>query len=268
MKKLFYCALLITHCALLFSGCGAEKKIGAIKYPNVSEEAFIKFYEQTADSGQSNSKYIFFADLNSMAAALKAGQINEFAIYESLGNYLAMQNSEFEPVMPETILTDTFCCALREEDSDLKNELDEAILQISTDGTLADLVKIYLNEIAHGEEPPAVEMPAFYGGSTIYIGVTGTLPLLDYTRSDGQPAGFNTAILAEISKRIEKNFVLVPIDSGDRAEALTSRKVDVIFWEVIPQGQKNIPAAFDKPEGTILTQPYFSDTIVYIRLKQ
>lgn len=264
MKKIFLLILII----FLMTGCGEEKKVGTIKYQNVSEEAFIKFYEQAIDSRQANSKYIFFDDLNSMTAALKSGQINEFAIYESLGNYLVMQNGEFELVPNEPTLTDTFCCALREEDTDLKKELDEAILKISTDGTLADLVKTYINEIAHGEEPPAVEMPAFYDETMIYVGVTGTLPLLDYIRSDGQPAGFNTAVLAEISKRIEKNFLLVPIDSGDRAEALTSGKVDVIFWESVPQEQKNIPAVFDKPEGTILTKPYFSDEIVYVRLKK
>ena len=179
MKKIFAIMLMTV---LLMTGCGEEKKVGSIKYQNVSEEAFIKFYEQT--SGNSNTKYIFFDNLNAMTAALKAGEINEFAIYESLGNYLTMQNGDFELIQNEPIITDTFCCVLREDDADLKNELDEAILKISTDGTLADLVKTYINEIAHGEEPPAIEMPAFYGEPMIYVGVTGTLPLLDYVPTD------------------------------------------------------------------------------------
>ena len=110
-------------------------------------------------------------------------------------------------------------------------------------------------------------MPKFYNDTMIRIGITGDLPLLDYIRPDGIPAGFNTAILAEISKLIGKNFVLVQVDSGSRAIALTSGEVDVIFWAVVPQDNEILPKNFDVPEGVILTEPYFSDKIVHVKLR-
>ena len=48
-------------------------------------------------------------------------------------------------------------------------------------------------------------------------------------QNENSPAGFNTAVLAEISKRINKNFELVDIDSNARAVALTSKKLTLYF---------------------------------------
>ena len=53
---------------------------------------------------------------------------------------------------------------------------------------------------------------------------------MDYVAEDGSFAGFNTAILAEVGKRLEKNIELVQTDSVGRALALAQGKVDVVFW--------------------------------------
>ena len=108
-------------------------------------------------------------------------------------------------------------------------------------------------------------MPKFDGADTIKVGVTGDLPPLDFVNSDGTPAGFNTALLAEISKRIKKNIELVQVDSGARAAALTSGQVDVIFWVVVPEDDSR-PKNIDTPEGVSVTSPYYQDTVVDVNL--
>ena len=85
--------------------------------------------------------------------------------------------------------------------------------------------------------------------------MTGDLPPLDYVSEDGSPAGFNTAILAEIAKRLGKNIEVVDIDSGARAAALSSGQIDVIFW-------------VDKPEGVELSEPYFKDDVEHLQIKK
>lgn len=199
--------------------------------------------------------------------ALQSRQIDEMSIYESVAKYFVNHNQNFELMPQEPVLTDIFCCAMREEDAALKKEFDAAILQMSRNGTLSRLVKRYIAEVNFDDTPPIIRMPEFYNKSMIKIGVTGDLPMLDYIRPDGLPAGFNTAVLAEISQIIQKNFVLVQIESGERAIALTSGEVDVIFWAVVPDIKSGIPDDFDRPKGMIFTQPYFSDEIVHVRLK-
>ena len=98
--------------------------------------------------------------------------------------------------------------------------------------TLDTLVNEYISHPL--EIPPSVEMPKINGAETIKVGITGDLPTLDLVLADGTPAGFNTVVLAEISRRINKNIELVQINSGARAAALTSELVDVINRAVRP----------------------------------
>lgn len=262
MKKF----LLLVVLTLLLTGCGADNtiKIGTIKYLNVNEDALIKSYAPTKDANQYEP--IFFDNISGAVAALQAGQIDELSTYECVGNYLVYQNQNLVSTTNNPVLVDMFCCAMREEDTALKAEFDAAINEMNVDGTLTRLIKTYIHDANHGDNLTAIEMPAFYDDSMIKIGVTGDLPIFDYIRADNTPAGFNTAVLAEISKRIGKNFMLVQVDSGARAVALQSGEIDVIFWVVTPKEDRNLPKDFDKPEGVILTVPYFSDEIVHVKL--
>ena len=268
MKKFLPLLLVI----FLITGCGSDnvQRIGVIEYANVTEDAFNQYYNDFAKSHNENLiyKYIFFANMNSMIAALQSGQIDSMSAYETVAKYFVDSNPEFEYKIISPPLNDIFCCAMREEDVELRNEFDNAISTMIADGTLSALVKKYIAEINFRQTPPVFKLPEFYNDTMIKIGVTGDLPLFDYIRPDGIPAGFNTAILAEISRRIEKNFVLVQVSSGARAVALASGKVDVIFWSVLPEGTEFPPPDFDKPEGAILTKSYFADKIVQVKLRK
>lgn len=274
MKKFF---ALLTACALLLTGCNSdddEYKIGLIRHMNIAEEAIDKFYDQFEVGSQENHRYVVFNSMNEMTAALKSGQIDEIITYEVVGRYLAAHNWDFDCTPAKAGIADALCCAFRAKDVVLKKEFNDAIDGIITDGTLKVLVKTYLLDDSYSELSNAVDMPTFYSDefdddfeSPIRIGVTGDLPPLDYISDDGRPAGFNVALLSEVSRRIKKNFVLVPIKSGDRADALNSGKVDVIFWVIVPT-YDGVPIDIDKPEGIILTDPYFTDEIVQVRLKK
>ena len=273
MKQFF--ALLIMF-ALLVTGCDSndgEKKIGVIRHTNVTEDALEKAYERI-DPNHQKSRYVFFNSMTEMTAALQAEQIDEFATYEVVGNYLNVHNPNFEWTTNEPALADAFCCAMREEDTALKKQFNDAVDAIITDGTLKELVKFYIVDANHIDPPAAVEMPTFYFDEydeqyepPLKIGVTGDLPPLDYVRPDGLPAGFNTAVLSEISRRLKRNFLLVPIDGGARAFALTSKQVDVVFWVIVPT-YDGLPIDSDKPDGVILTDPFFTDEIVHVKLKK
>ena len=280
MKKIF--ALLMTFALLFVTGCGSqngekssaktELKLGTIKYMNATETLLDSYFEKAASrmaqtSSMRAPKHIFFDNMTSMVAALQSGQIDALSTYESVGKYLLAQNSSLELVtegIPQ--ISDSFCCAMLEENSALKKQFDKAILQLTADGTLKKLAETYITNL--NGEPPAVEMPKFDGADTIKIAVTGDLPPLDYISADGTPAGFNTAVLSAISQLVGKNFELVDIDSGARAAALTSGQVEVVFWVVVPENGGVIPSNFDTPDGVIVTEPYFTNEIVHVQMKK
>lgn len=257
MKKIFLLLLMI----LTVSGCGGEEKaetrtrIGMISQMNSTPEQAKQF--------TSGDQINFYDNFNSMQMALGSKNIDAIQTHGSVARYMAANNSDFVIKESQTVaLVDDFCCAMREQDVDLKNSFDAAISAMKADGTLNKLIDEYINYPL--EIPPSIELPAIDGAPTIKVGITGDLPPLDLVLVDGTPAGFNTAVLAEISKRIGKNIELVQIESGARAAALTSGLVDVIFWVIVPADDSQRPKDFDTPEGVAVTEPYYQDQVYYV----
>ena len=279
LKKIATLALTAIFAGALFTGCGQEnvpepalqvneKKLGMISKMNVSEtnyNSFLQKYEVRAGIKLSH-QVIFYDDLNSLQMGLQSKSIDEMSVYNSVGKYIISKNSQMEILNDHmSDFTDSFCFALRKEDSELKNSFDGAIKSMKDDGTLDNLVKTYITDLK--EDPPTVDIENISGADTIKVGITGDLPPLDLILSDGTAAGFNTAVLSEISKRIGKNIELVQIESGARAAALTSKKIDVIFWAIIPSNEI-LPSDIDKPESVEMTSAYYRDNVVHIELKK
>ncbi len=275
MKKIF--ALLMAFALLLITGCGGEKvsdsnkvKIGMITRLNASEENFEKFVEQVEETFKvsiASHKPVFFDNFNSMLAALQSGQIQEISTYTCVARYMIAKDPHYVLLKDHSLeFIDSFCFGVREDDTELKDSLNMVIKEMQDDGTLGKLAKEYITDIKTDGEPTAIELPHFDSAQTIKVAVTGDLPPLDYVSADGKPAGFNTAVLAEIGKRMLKNIELVNVDSGARAAALTSKQADVVFWAIVPVSEI-IPADSDKPAGMELTAPYYKDKVVHVGFK-
>lgn len=281
MKK-----LLATICAasLLMVGCGDEKPsepaqnsgkatIGVIAHINASETEYNEYMQKLEKSyfppqAHLNANYKYFDKLNDMQLALEANQIDMLSTYQKVANYMLQGSDDKEILPPEKILSDSFCFAVREGDRMLQNALNKAIKAMADDGTLARLSKTYIIDIKNGVEPPAVPITPIDGADTIKVAVTGDLPPFDMVLADGTPAGFSTAVLAEISKRINKNIELVSVDSAARAAILSSKGADVVFWVAVPKNSNLIPTNIDKPVGIAVTEPYYHDNIAHLGLKK
>ena len=283
MKKIF---TLLMICALvLLTGCGdsqgdgdkkpidkdaAKIKLGMITRLNVSEENFgdfMKKVEDTLDVKIASHKPIFFDSLPQMQAALQSSQIDEISTYRSVARYLLAKDNHYQVLKDHSLeFIDSFCFALRSDDKELLATLNKVIEDMQSDGTLDKLTKEFITDINAEHDPPVIDLPHFDGADTIKVAVTGDLPPLDFVSAEGKPAGFNTAVLSDISKRINKNIELVQVESGARAAALTSKQVDVVFWAIVPISEI-IPDDSDKPEGVAVTEPYFKDKIVHMVFK-
>ncbi len=270
---------------MLITGCGGSSgennknnsdktvvKLGTIKYLNVTETLFNAYFEKSATRMNQTKdiyapRHIFFDNMTSMAAALGAKQIDGISTYKSVGNYLVANNSEFaidENYVPK--VADSFRFAMLEENAELKDDFDAAILKLTADGTLDKLIDTYIKNVKTDEASETIKLPHFKGVDTIKVAVTGDLPPMDYVSADGQATGFNVALLAEISKIIGKNFELIHVDSGARATALISGQVGVVFWVAVPVDTSIIPANWDILDGVIVTKPYFTDEVTHVKL--
>lgn len=97
---------------------------------------------------------------------------------------------------------------------------------------------------------------------TIRVVVTGDLPPVDYIGEDGVPAGFNTAVLAEIGRRLGVNIELVSAHTGARSLALSSHVADAVFWYMMDM-PGTVP---DAPDGVLFSEPYLDwDLWLHVR---
>ena len=277
LKKIFALMLACLLTAAIFAGCGEEKKdspvvkIGMLEHLNASEIEFNGFMKSIAETFALNTpahEVTYFTNLNTMVMALESGQIDEISTYKPVADYLIARYPKIEILEGHTLeFIDAFCFALRAEDTELRDAANNAILEMRNDGTLDKLTKEYITNVKGDSNTVAVDFNNFEGAETIRIAVTGDLPPLDLVSADGSPAGFNTAVLAELGKRLQKNINIVQVDSAARAAALTSKQADIVFWAIVPVSEI-IPANADKPDGIELTSPYYRGRIVHIGLKK
>lgn len=143
------------------------------------------------------------------------------------------------------------------------NHMRNAHRIIKVDKTLAALQMEYV--VNPGvKKPKAVEFAKFEGAETIKVAVTCDLPPIDYVDAERTAAGFNTAILSEIGKRLKMNVELFDIDSGARASSLSSKRSDVVFWFQVRAGEEIQP---DVPNSVILSESYY-DWTKYLHIRK
>jgi ABC-type amino acid transport substrate-binding protein len=256
----------------------------------------------------------YYDSLDAMMMASNAGEIDVIETLQSVAEYICANNDGYllaleydlekertpfvERVM-SGISRHDLSFMMMEDHAGLCAEFNAAISAMKEDGTLDRLVQEQIKDLIAGGEISPIKMEKIDGAPTITVAVTGCLPPMDYVDAQGRPAGFNTAVLAEISKRIGKNIDTVVVDSMGRAAALASGAVDAVFWtrgnssadrviSLSAEDQKKeaeefmsqIPAkgledvkdpaeakmrvtsvmgTGDRPEGTVVTDPYFSD---------
>ncbi len=269
----------------LFTGCGGDSggdkpvstsdvsqvKLGMITHLNATENQLGENYNKLVDkAGLKGARYSpkFYDSLRAMQMGIESGEVKEVSLYKCVTDYVVANNDKFELVANDVFnnIKDSFCFAVRKDDAQLKADLDKVVDEMTADGTLVNLVSDYIVKVSKGQAPPKVDIPKIDGTPTIKVGITGDLPPLDLILPDNSPAGFNTAMLAEIAKRLGRNVEVVNIESGARATALASKQIDVIFWAVVPKGDA-LPADVDKPEAVEFSAPYFEDSVAHVKLK-
>ena len=263
MKKIISLSLvLMLLLGILAVSAIAEETtlVGALSYLNMSEDdegtlglAFRRVPVKilalhgvlTGDSETQPSDHLTYQhydSLNAMLLGLDSGEVKAISVPYYTAKYLCSTNSkvklkrEYHPENAKGLsdwalarLCDGYSFMLKEENTALRDEFDAQIKAMKEDGTLQKLVDEYIIKASEGGEAVAVSFEQFEG-DPMKVGVTGDLPPMDYVAPDGRFAGFNTAVLAEIGKRMQRNIELVQVDSIGRALALSEGVVDVVFW--------------------------------------
>lgn len=204
----------------------------------------------------------FFGSLNEMLLALDAGLIDGACVPEFTGKYLLARNDGLRAGMFEfSNVKERYYLGFY-NNAKLRDQVNEALSDMKADGTLYALQEKYLINLE--TDPVPAKFDTFEGAQTIRVAVTGDLPPMDYTAEDGSPAGFNTALLSELGKRLKVNIEILNIESSARTLSLTSGVADMIFWYLYGENY----VVTDRDDGIQLSDPYYSlDNWLYIEKK-
>ena len=280
MKKTvtFISALMIVLFACL-SVCVAENAassgavqkygdIGRLSKLNITEDELNEVLKDIMVDSICN-RYIFYDTMNDMIMALNRGDIVALETDQNTVRYIASRNDHIvdrPPYMNPNMLI--FCMLLRGEDTELRDQISACITEMNEDGTVEALKQTYIEDVIAGKEPEAIEPQIFQDAKTIRVAVTGDRPPMDYISASGEPLGFNTALIAEVAKRLEMNIEMVSVTCAARGVALASGVCDIVFWMEVGDFENWEGANFeDQPENTVVTEPYMSVPLWWAVLK-
>ncbi|MDO4732712.1 MAG: transporter substrate-binding domain-containing protein [Bacillota bacterium] len=278
MKKIA-ALFLVLLMVLALGACSGEKdsKNSSIEKIGFVDSAYIfdnvqKHQEEKHESPDAGLLSCY-DNLTSALLAMDKGEVTALWMNQTLAEYTLAQSDKYglySGELDDTIeihSETTYGMLTMESNTEVYELLDRAIKQLKADGTLDELIENEL--LAYIDNPPVpAEIPEFEGAASYKIAITGDLPPTDFITADGKAAGFNVALLAAIAEMEQVNFELVPVSSTAKAVALTSGTVDAVFWMPYPYNCSHCGEAYAfSPEGTILTEPYFTDSIAVIQSK-
>ena len=266
--KRFLAIILAGLMLLSLAACGGKKDDNVVKMGELADANFSSNAEHEAhlknDSADIEIDNVKYNNLTSALMDLESGKISILGVNGCTADYIVAHNDKFS--VEEGDVPAYSSMMTLDSNQEVYDILNNAIKEMKTDGTLESLIENKLKAYIESD-PVAKDLPHFDGARTIKIGVTGDVPPMDFVAANGQAAGFNIAFLAEIANRAQVNIELVQIETASRPMALSSNKVDAVFWT---KGAKcPVCGAEDaeKVEGTLVTESYYSDYFVKIKLK-
>ena len=208
----------------------------------------------------------FYDNLATMLMALNAGEIDEFNLPQTIAEYVVRVNPDFTITCAERVTGASISFGFRADDGEaLCKKFNDALAGMKADGTLEALKRKYCGNPGQ-DKLDSVKLEKLPDAETVRVAVTGDLPPVDFVAADGEPAGFNTAILAEIGRRANINIEPVYVETAARTAALMSGRVSVVFWYQFLAGAEH---QADAPEGVIFSEPYYDWNIfLHVGLKK
>jgi ABC-type amino acid transport substrate-binding protein len=224
--------------AIAFASCGKSTKpieklsdiqgkvIGALAN-GTSDGNFKKMI--TSLIGGEPKEVVYFNKGMDLMSAIKQGKVDAGPCYQFFADYELKRIKDLKAISVDAVIEGGVIMVARSEDSLLKADLDKAITKLQENGTLSTLRQEWITNLPAENEPSSTEIPKIEKAKTVYVGVSGEYPPLDYIAANGRPAGFNVAIFREISELLKINFEFVSIEAQARFTALSSKKIDLIF---------------------------------------
>jgi polar amino acid transport system substrate-binding protein len=222
---LFLSALLSS---MILVGCGDKEKVVITNIKQLNDKEFGIPTGTVADklilSVFPNAKFQYFNSVLDAAIAVKQGKVAAAAYDEPILRNIAAKNPGLT-VLADMITKDDYGFAVRLDDNDLKNKIDEVVKDLKTSGDYDLMIKRWLPKEGLPKSMPSIETGS---NGTLRFGTSATTEPFSFVDESQKVVGIDIEIASLVAKKLNKKLEIVNMEFGSMIPALISKKVDMI----------------------------------------
>ncbi|MDZ7765738.1 MAG: transporter substrate-binding domain-containing protein [Melioribacteraceae bacterium] len=245
-KKIVIMIFTVSLLAVLNS-CGERQKIS--KLSELSGKEFAVPTGTVADdlvrSKFPNAQFKYFNSVLDACMAVQGSKADAAAYDEPILKNIAAKNPGLR-VLPEMITTDNYGFAVRLEDKELKNVIDNVVRELKSSGKYDEMMNRWLPE--QGEPAPMPEIETGEDG-VLKFGTAAITEPFSFVDGSRDVVGLDIEIALLVAKQLNKKLEIVNMDFGAMIPALAAEKVDMIG--------ACITITKERAEKVLFSEPYY-----------
>lgn len=252
-SELLLAGLLISI-TILMTGCSQREKITTLS--QLSGKEFAVPTGTVADalvlSKIPDAQFKYFNSVLDACMAVKGGKADAAAYDEPILKNIAAKNPGLL-VLDEMITVDNYGFAVRLEDDNLKEVIDEVVNKLKSSGEYKILLNRWLPKL--GAPQP---MPEIITGTegVLKFGTSAITEPFSFIDGSQQIVGMDIEIASLVAKKLNKKLEILNMDFGAMIPALISQKVDMIG--------ACITITEERAKSVLFSVPYYTGGIAAI----
>ena len=193
-----------------------------------------------------NAKFQYYNSVLDAAIAVKHGKVDAAAYDEPILRNIAAKNPGLT-VLPEMITKDDYGFAVRLEDSDLKNTIDDVVKGLKTRGDYELMLKRWLPKEGQPKAMPLIETG---NNGSLRFGTSSVTEPFSFVDESQKVVGMDIEIASLVAKKLNKKLEIVNMEFGSLIPALASKKVDMIGACITITEERSKKVLFSSPYYT------------------
>lgn len=209
------------------------KSLGGVRNRMPENSSFVFWKSLT---GAKLSSYKAYGSIEETLCALRSGEISAMWATDVTAEYLKSINDDLMIIPTEgmSALQNTtgdrfeFAMALREEDEELRDEINLCLSELKSNGEL----NLLLDSFVFNATPETVKYEDSMnteGKRRIVIGVTGTVPPIEIVDQNGNVGGFIVSLMEKIGEKLGAEIEFEVLDNETIFTSLMSGRIDAVF---------------------------------------
>jgi polar amino acid transport system substrate-binding protein len=196
-----------------------------------------------------DARFQYYNSVLDSAMAVRSGKADAAAYDEPILRNIAARNPGLQ-VLPEKITTDQYGFAVRLDEPELKQAIDDVVGELRRDGSYDDMMRRWLPD--RGAPAPMPAIPAGTDG-VLRFGTAAITEPFSFIDGSRQVVGMDIEIAARVAQKLDRRLEVVDMEFGAMIPALVAGKVDMIG--------ACITITDERAQKVLFSEPYYTGGI-------